>query len=58
MLSDVDGKDAKVLREEGVNLVPSWLPHSKHIVWMTSLPGSDPTNGSQIQIMNTETGES
>ena len=33
-LSDVDGKNAKVLIEEGRNLVPSWLPDSRHIVWI------------------------
>ena len=57
-LSDLDGKNAKALRDEGRNLVPSWLPDSKHIVWMKTRPGQDPSRDSQIHVMNTETGQS
>ena len=57
-LSDLDGKNAKALVENGRNLVPSWLPDSKHIVWMITQPGQDPSRDSQIHLMNTETVES
>ena len=57
-LSDLDGKNAKALIENGSNLVPSWLPDSKHIVWMNAQPGQDPSRNSQIHLMNTKTGES
>lgn len=57
-LSDLDGKNAKALIEDGRNLMPSWLPDSKHIVWMITQPGQDPSRNSQIHLMNTETGES
>ena len=57
-LSDLDGKNTKALIEDGGNLVPSWLPDSKHIVWMKTQPGQDPSRNSQIHLMNTKTGES
>ncbi|MDH3584135.1 MAG: LpqB family beta-propeller domain-containing protein [Phycisphaerae bacterium] len=57
-LSDLDGKNAKALRDKGRNLVPSWMPDSKHIVWMKTQPGQDPSRDSQIHVMNTETGQS
>ena len=57
-MSDLDGKNARALMEDGGNLVPSWLPDSKHIVWMKTQPGQDPSRDSQIHLMNTETGES
>lgn len=60
-LCDTNGKNAKeLIRSQGI-LVPSWLPDSKHIVWMNARPGSenqDPASNSQIRIMNTETKES
>ncbi|MBD55249.1 MAG: hypothetical protein CMM05_09280 [Rhodopirellula sp.] len=60
-LCDTDGKNAKeLIRSQGI-LVPSWLPDSKHIVWMSAGTGrknQDPASNSQIRIMNTETGES
>jgi TolB protein len=55
---DLDGKNARVLNDDGLNLVPSWLPDSLHIVWMKTQPGHDPSRDSQIYLMNTETGES
>jgi TolB protein len=57
-ISDLDGKNARVLTDKGLNLVPSWLPDSLHIVWMKTQPGQDPSRHSQIHLMNTETGES
>lgn len=57
-ISDLDGKNARSLVDQGMNLVPSWLPDSKHIVWMKTQPGQDPSQKSQIHIMNTETGGS
>lgn len=57
-ISDVDGNNARALVDEGLNLVPSWLPDSRHVVWMKTQPGQDPSRKSQIHLMNTETGES
>ena len=57
-ISDIDGKNSKALTELGRNLIPSWLPDSKHIVWMIFTPGNDPAENSQLHIMNTETMES
>ena len=58
---DPDGEDSKELLKSERVLLPSWLPDSKHIVWMSV--GSvgrnqDPASNSQIRIMNTENGES
>jgi TolB protein len=60
-ISDLDGKNARALIEDGRNLLPSWVPDSKHIVWMSVGPvrkNQDPASNSQIHIMNTKTGES
>lgn len=57
-ISDLDGRNAKSLTKPGRNLIPSWVPDSKHIVWMITEGGGDPTMNSQIHLMNTETGES
>ena len=60
-LCDTDGKNPRALVSEGMNLLPSWLPDSRHIVWMKTQPGEkrqDPASNSQIHILNTETGES
>ncbi len=57
-ISDIDGKNARSLVDEGMNLIPSWLPDSLHVVWMKAAPGKDPSRKSQIHLMNTETGES
>ncbi|HBE98242.1 MAG TPA: hypothetical protein DDW68_13830, partial [Verrucomicrobiales bacterium] len=57
-ISGLDGKNARSLIDEGMNLLPSWLPDSRHIVWMKARPGKDPSRESQIHLMNTETGES
>ncbi len=57
-ISDADGRNARALVAEGMNLIPSWLPDSRHIVWMKTRPGQDPTRKSEIHLMNTESGES
>ncbi len=60
-LSDLLGKNPRALTKPGRNLLPSWLPDSKHIVWMKNQPSQDrqdPSHNSQIHLMNTETGES
>ena len=60
-LSGIDGMHARTLVSGGMNLIPSWLPDSKHIVWMKTQPGKkreDPASNSQIQIINSETGQS
>ena len=60
-LCDTDGDNAKELVTSQRLLLPSWLPDSKHIVWMnvgTVQRNQDPASNSQIRIMNTETGES
>ena len=60
-LSDIDGKNPRALVSEGMNFLPSWLPDSRHIVWMKTERGEksqDPAGNSQIHIMDTETGQS
>lgn len=60
-ISDVHGKDARPLVSEGKNLLPSWVPDSRHIVWMKVQAGKnaqDPAGDSQIHLMDTETGQS
>ena len=57
-VSNLDGNNSRNLHSDGRNLLPSWLPDSKHIVWMKTEPGQDPSHNSQIHLMNTETGES
>lgn len=57
-ICDLDGKNAKSITDPGRNLTPSWLPDSKHIVWMNFKAGKDPAENSQLLIMDTETMES
>lgn len=60
-LSDINGKDPRVLIKDGMNLLPSWMPDSRHIVWMKAQQGKknqDPASNSQIHILDTETGKS
>ena len=60
-LSDIDGKNPRALVGDGMNLLPSWLPDSRQIVWMKAQRGEkrqDPAGNSQIRLMNTETGKS
>ena len=59
-LSGIDGQNSRSLVSGGMNLIPSWLPDSKHIVWMKTQPrkkGEDPASNSQIHIINVETGQ-
>jgi len=59
--SDIDGKNPRVLVREGRNLLPSWVPDSRHIVWMKARQTEwrqDPAHNSQLHMLNTETGES
>ena len=49
-ISDLDGRNARTLGDEGRNLMPSWLPDSQHIVWMRVKPQpiQDPARNSEI----------
>jgi len=38
-LSDPDGENPRMLMKSGVNMKPSWLPDSKHVVWFALEPG-------------------
>jgi Tol biopolymer transport system component len=60
-LSDIAGKSARALVSDnkGMNVLPSWAPDSRHIVWMKTQrgkKGQDPARNSQIHIMDTKTG--
>ena len=60
-LSDLDGRNARSLVREGMNLLPSWLPDSRHMVWMKARQENrrqDPASSSQIHILDTRTGKS
>ena len=60
-LCDPDGNEHLPLTRSGRNRIPSWLPDSKHVVWMVSQPDKgtrDPAANSQLRIMNIETMES
>ena len=56
-ISDINGENTKTLIHEGMNLMPSWLPDSVHIVWMKVRPSPkhDPATNSQLHIVNTKT---
>ena len=58
-LADLDGKQVRTVVGEGMNLLPSWLPDSRHLVWMRvqPKPKQDPARNSQIHILNVTTGE-
>lgn len=49
-LSTPDGENPRMLVGSGMNLVPSWLPDSKHIVWMTLTPETKPGAAGLLQI--------
>ncbi len=59
-ISDINGENTRTLIHEGMNLMPSWLPDSVHIVWMKVRPSPkhDPATNSQLHIVNTKTGQS
>lgn len=57
-LSDQYGMNPRLIMNSdiGLNRMPSWMPDSKHIVWMVSTPNSKtPEEKSTLMIMNTET---
>lgn len=59
MLDDIDGENSRALVSEGMNLLPSWVPDGRHIVWMKTRQtkkGRDPASNSQIHLMDTQTG--
>ena len=58
-ISDLNGKNIKTLVKDGMNLMPSWVPDSEHLVWMKvqPKPGKDHAQNSQIHLANSTTGE-
>lgn len=58
-LSDLDGRNVRTLVEDGMNLLPSWVPDSKHLVWMKvwPRPKQDPARHSQLHIVHVKTGD-
>ena len=58
-LADLNGGKVRTLVGEGMNMLPSWLPDSKHLIWMKvkPQPKQDPARNSQIHILNVTTGE-
>ena len=58
-VSDPDGQNARTLIKEGMNLIPSWLPDSEHLVWMKvkPQPKQDPARNAQIHLANVSTGK-
>jgi len=60
-LCNIDGENARTLVEDGMNLLPSWVPDGRHVVWMKTSQGkkaADPAINSQIHLIDTETGGS
>jgi len=58
-VSDADGKSVRTLIKDGMNLIPSWLPDSQHLVWMKvkPQPKQDPARNAQIHLANVRTGK-
>ena len=58
-VSDLNGKNAQTLVKEGMNLMPSWMPDSEHLVWMKVKPEpkQDPARNAQIYLVNVKTGQ-
>ena len=52
-LTDPDGKKTRQLLGSGINMEPSWLPDSKHIVCFALSPGKNKFG--TLYIMNTDT---
>ena len=46
-LSDIDGKNPRALISKGMNLLPSWIPETRHVVWMKAQPGQKKTGSRQ-----------
>lgn len=58
-ISDPDGQNARTLVKEGMNLIPSWFPDSKQLVWMKvqPQPKQDPARNAQIHALDVRTGQ-
>ena len=58
-VSDLNGENAQTLVKEGMNLMPSWMPDSEHLVWMKvkPKPKQDPARNAQIYLANVKTGQ-
>ncbi len=58
-ISDLNGESAQTLVKEGMNLMPSWMPDSEHLVWMKvkPKPKQDPARNAQIHLANIKTGQ-
>ena len=58
-VSDPDGQNVRTLIKEGMNLIPSWFPDSKQLVWMKvkPQPKQDPARNAQIHVVNVRTGK-
>ena len=58
-VSDLNGENAQTLVKEGMNLMPSWMPDSVHLVWMKvkPKPKQDPARNAQIHLANVKTGQ-
>jgi Tol biopolymer transport system component len=50
-LSSPDGEDPRMLVGSGMNLVPSWLPDSRHIVWMTLTPEDESFGAGLLRVV-------
>ena len=52
---DIKGENTKTIIDKGMNVIPSWMPDSLHIVWMKVQPNKeqkDPVSNAQIYIAN------
>ena len=38
---DINGENTKTIIDEGMNVIPSWMPDSLHIVWMKVQPNKE-----------------
>ncbi len=58
-VADLDGRNARTMVADGMNLLPTWLPDSSHLIWMkvSPQPKQDPARNSKLFIMNLSTGE-
>ena len=58
-LSDISGNNIRPLIRKGRNLLPSWLPDSRHVVWMKVQQEDrrqDPASKSRLHLVDTRTG--
>ncbi|MCP4847636.1 MAG: hypothetical protein GY899_06795 [Verrucomicrobiaceae bacterium] len=58
-IADLNGQNSRTLVKEGMNLMPSWTPDSRQLVWMKvrPQPKQDPARNSQIHILTVDTGQ-